>query len=106
MADLTDKLTAAFRELRKRGFFARRNFWCCQSCGWSAVPATNRLGHPFAGVVFYHAQDAEQLEKSGECYLAWSGDGHQIVRILNQFGINTEWDGEKATRILVKESNG
>ena len=27
--------TKAFRELRKYGYIAKQNFWCCQSCAWA-----------------------------------------------------------------------
>lgn len=94
--DIKTLLTVAFRELRKLGYFARQNFLCCQTCAWADVPddKANKA-------VFYHRQDADDLEKRGRCYLAWSGDGNEIVSVLQKHGLKTEWDGKETTRILV-----
>jgi hypothetical protein len=91
-----ENLTLAFKELRKAGYFARQNFLCCQSCAWSAVPDGKD-----EKVVFYHRQDADDVQY-GRVYLAWSGNGAEIVEILSKY-FNVEWDGSTSTRILVKE---
>ena len=98
------KITGAFKELGKKGYFCRQSFWCCQSCGCAAVPdeAKNKF-------VFYHKQDADSI-KSGilvrEMYLTHGegGDGYEIVSILKKHGLNAEWNGNNATRILIKPS--
>ena len=74
-------LNQAFRELRKLGYFARQNFMCCQNCAWAAVPLD------VTKVVFYHKQDADQLNDTGECFLAWSGDRDEIAEVLGRNGI-------------------
>ena len=89
-------LTPAFAALRKAGFFARQNFWCCQSCGCAAVPEDRSEAY-----VFYHNQDKQDLVATGSCYLAFAGDGEKIVEVLNAHGIKTEWDGTKAARIKI-----
>jgi hypothetical protein len=94
---LKNKLTKSFRELRKMGYFARQNFKCCQSCGCSAIPEELKDKY-----IFYHYQDNGDLLRHGECYLAWSGNGEQIVKILKQNDVIVEWDGSQDTRILVK----
>ena len=91
------KITEAFNELRKLGYFARQNFTCCQTCGWAAVPSEK--GNK---AVFYHNQDNDSLKRSGECHLAWSGDGNEIVSVLNRHGIQTDWDGSNQKRIRIK----
>lgn len=91
-----EKLTKAFRDLRKAGYYAKQNFYCCQSCGWNAIPEDMK-----DKVVFYHDQDAEILEVYGDCYLSWNGDGNEIVRILESNGIKTEWDGTEFQRIRI-----
>ena len=87
-------LTQAFKELRKLGYFARQNFMCCQSCAWSAVPEEKE-----DKVVFYHRQDTPDV-KYGSVYLAWSGNGNEIVEIMSKY-FNVEWDGSESTRIRV-----
>ena len=89
------KIRKAFRELRKNGYFARMNFWCCQSCAWSMVPDGND------NAVFFHQQDNETLERSNNCYLAWAGDGDYIVSVLKEHDISVDWDGSPNTRIHI-----
>lgn len=89
-------LTKAFRELRKAGYFAKQNFWCCQSCAWADIP-DDKAGK----AVFYHAQDNSELRKTGSCHLAWSGDANEIIKILNDNGVKTSWDGSENKRIKI-----
>lgn len=92
-------LTKAFRALRKKGYFAKQNFMCCQSCGCAAIPEENEKKY-----VFYHSQDNDDLRQYGYCYLAWSGDGKEIVETLEAEGIKVDWKGsnEKRIKITVK----
>lgn len=92
----SSKLNDAFRLLRKRGYFARQNFWCCQTCGCAAVPEDHAESY-----VFYHRQDAERLRKDGGTMLAWGGDGDEIVKCCLEAGLVVTWDGSKNTRIFV-----
>ena len=89
------KIGNAFRELRKRGYFARKNFWCCQSCAWAAVPEGAEK------VVFYHGQDNDDIP-SGKIHLAWDGSGAEIKMVLENAGLYVEWNGKEDTRIVVK----
>ena len=88
-------LKKAFTELRKKGYFARQNHTCCQTCGWSEVP------DGIEKVVFYHNQDKEDLDKTGSCHLAWSGNGEEIVEVLKSNGIVVEWGGSEKNRIKI-----
>lgn len=88
-------LNKAFSQLRKLGFFARQNFWCCQNCGWSDIPSEKR------NVVFYHKQDMDCLKETGICFLSHRGDGTKIVEVLKEHGIGVEWDGSNLTRIKI-----
>ena len=90
------RIRAAFKELRNNGYFSRMNFWCCQSCGWAAVPKGKG-----EKVVFFHSQDAHTLERDGDCYLAWAGDGEFIVETLKKYGLEPEWNGDRHTRIKI-----
>lgn len=88
-------LNKAFKNLRKAGYFAKQNFTCCQTCGWSEVPDN------IDNVVFYHAQDNEDKIKGNPFYLSWSGNGKEICKILNDSGVSTTWCGNDNKRILI-----
>lgn len=93
--DFRAKLTKAFRAFRKAGYYARQNYWCCQTCAWADIPEamTNN-------VVFYHHQDNEDIP-TGYVYLAWAGDGEFIVRTLNAAGLKASWAAINSSRIKV-----
>lgn len=84
-----------FTDLKARGFIAWANNWCCQTCGWAAVPddATN--------VVFYHDQDAESMYEDGKLFLAWQGDSQTIVDTLQEHKLPYEWNGTINQRFVV-----
>lgn len=95
--------TLAFRNLRKRGFFARQNYLCCQSCAWSSIPEEKSNK-----VVFYHQQDNESFDGRDlerPIHLAWGGDGKEIVEELEKVGFEVEWDGSENKRIIVHSAN-
>jgi len=91
-----ERLNKAFKELRKNGYFARQNFLCCQSCGWSAIPEGKD-----DKAVFYHNQETENKKQGEPIYLCWDGDGNEIVRIFSNNGILSKWDGSKDKRIII-----
>lgn len=99
MANRTN-LSQAFAELRKQGYFAKQNFMCCQSCGWAAMTEEESKQ-----AVFYHSQDAADLRDGDDLYLAWNGDGHKIVSILEDFGLDVVWNEDKNDRIVVLNSS-
>ena len=90
-------LKNTFRQLRKEGWFARMNFKCCQSCGWSEVPDDKE------NVVFYHNQDNDDLNRRGEVYLAHSGKTERLVDLLKENSIGTglvvDWNGSDSSRV-------
>lgn len=91
-----NKLTIAFRKLRKAGYFAKQNFFCCQSCGWAIM--TDEQAEK---AVFYHAQDNEDKKEGKPFHLAWAGDGNEICNILRESGLTVEWDGNDKKRIQI-----
>ena len=97
---MATNLTKAFAELRKKGYFARQNFMCCQSCGWAAM-----TDEQAKNAVFYHNQDYRYLKYGDDLYLAWSGDGHFIARTLEGFGMKVKWDGDSSDKIMVYASS-
>jgi hypothetical protein len=89
-------LTDAFKELRANGYFARQNFWCCQSCAWADIPKEKAKK-----AVFYHNQDRDDLQRTGKTMLAWSGDSKFICQVLEKHGVKVNHDGSSNTRIEV-----
>jgi hypothetical protein len=89
-------ITKAFKELRKKGYFAQQNFLCCGTCAVNAIPDEyyNRF-------VYYHAQDYDCLKETGETHIGWAGDGLEICEVLNKYGLKTEWDFSERTRIKI-----
>lgn len=92
----TAGIKAAFEELRKHGYFARMNFWCCQSCAWADVPDAKAQK-----VVFYHKQDKDELVCSGRTMLAWAGDSKFICEVLEKHGVDTQHNGSEHERIYI-----
>jgi hypothetical protein len=94
-------ITTAFRELRKKGYFAKQNFMCCRTCGWDAVPEEKA-----EKAVFYHHQDTDRAfdvfgNLVDELYLSWSGDGVEISNVFINLGMKAIWDGSQGTRIKI-----
>lgn len=89
-------LDKAFIEMREKGYFAKRNFSCCQSCGWADLSDEEA-----EKAVFTHRQDEEMLEDSGVTYICWSGDGQEIYNILTKNGLEVSWDGSDDTRMKI-----
>jgi hypothetical protein len=95
-------VTAAFKELRKRGYVCRQSFTCCGSCGSYelAKMVTARGGDPdTAKVVWYHRQDAEAFDRFGgkltrNLMLRWNGDAAEIKQVLEAQGLQVIHDGD------------
>jgi len=82
----------AFSALRKKGYFARMNFWCCGGCAVADIPDGTEKW------VFFHEQADERLRRDGECYLGWGGDSAEIIQTLNDNGVDILWvDGDKSS---------
>ncbi|WP_035748012.1 hypothetical protein [Glycomyces sp. NRRL B-16210] len=103
-----DRLTAAFADLDGRGIVARENFACCQNCGtteiWGEADDATR------GYAFFHMQDTEYAPQ-GAVHLSYGSRsdatedvesiGEEIVKVLGEHGLRTEWNGSRKTRIEV-----
>lgn len=87
----------SFVALRRKGYFARMNFWCCQSCAWADVPEGKG-----DKAVFYHEQDNARIDQDRGVYLAWAGNGAEIKQILEEHGLFVDWDGNEHQRLFVQ----
>ncbi len=99
-------LAAAFRQLRKDGWWARMNHLCCQTC----LTYDTDDDKPYIG---FHAQDNERIPESGWTYLTHGpptgehddlADGvwsKRAVEVIESFGLTVEWGGSMASRIKV-----
>ena len=89
-------LDNAFRALREKGYFAKRNVACCQSCSWAEIPDEQA-----DKAVFTHEQTEDNIENSGRGFLHWAGDGAEITEVLKDNGVSFDWDGSEDTAIKV-----
>ena len=89
-------ISKAFRELRRKGYFAKQNFWCCQTCALEAIPNNTPK------YVYYHKQDIKCFKKTGKLYLKWRSDTPQeIVQAFEKQGLKVEWDGDRGHTIKI-----
>ncbi len=102
----SDRLTGAFRDLDLAGIVAREVFTCCQNCGNAEIGDEFSRGQKPRGFVFYHEQDAERGVDGEGVYLAYNGFdqaaiGAEVVAALRRRGLQPQWNGSTATRILL-----
>ena len=117
------RFDAAFRDLRKQGILAKKNYTCCMICGFKDLHAEFKQlaqeGREVKGGVFYHAQDASMLQECGQCCLAYCGFdadqyespiaeydaavriGQIVCETLRRRGVKVNWDGTLSRRIEV-----
>jgi hypothetical protein len=122
MSEFREKLNAAFDMLRGRGLVAEGNCECCRTCAGYALTQRAvemvKTGTPqpeILGCVFWHGQDDEDLDDSGEVFLAYGplvstefgiiglptkGVGNLVVKALEEVGLRAVWDGDGNKRIL------
>lgn len=97
-----ERLSDAFRQMRRHKIVAKQNWQCCQSCGWAAID------EKAPNVVFYHRQDSESFKDGrlrGKMHIAHrfakESIGLLVCAILNQNGFYTIWDGTDTSRIAI-----
>jgi len=107
------KVVTAFRKLRSKGFIARANYLCCQTCAGHAIgeelDKQIALGKKMNGYVFWHRQDEDSYWRTGVLFLAYGGAGETstekagrtVVETLEACGLKVEWNGDIGQRIRV-----
>jgi hypothetical protein len=91
----TKKLVVAFRNLRKKGYLAKRNFWCCNTCAWYDLSDEEAKK-----AVFLTKQAEQSMRETGKVYLSWNGNGREIVQVFKDAGLSVEWNGSKGQKIV------
>lgn len=89
------RLNLFFREIRKKGYFAEQNFWCCRTCAWADLDDEQSKK-----AVFYTEQNT--VKEGKEQYIYWNGKGSIIRQTAEDCGFVVEWDGSENTAILLK----
>ena len=102
--DDRQQLAAAFRDLRRKGWWARMNYMCCQSC----ATAMTDDDKPYIG---FHNQDNDSIKWYGYTYLFHGPPegkreegqalSKEAVAVIESHGLNVEWDGDMGSRIKV-----
>lgn len=96
--DTRDRLRKAFAFLRKKEnghWFARMNFWCCQTCAWCEVPEGRE------NVLFWHGQDDDSFKETDKVTITHAGETEKAVEVLKEFGLIVDWDGTDCQRLEV-----
>jgi hypothetical protein len=76
-------LSKSFKELRTRGYFAKQNFSCCQTC--AVYEITEEMGRE--NYVYYHQQDNQNRKNYETFNLGWNGDFDLICNTLEKYGV-------------------
>jgi hypothetical protein len=107
-----DRLHHVFCELEAAGVLARENYWCCQTCAYSAIDQeigeASERGDQVRGYVLFHSQDTERVADGGKLLLRYGGVtadpqregaaatqriGEEIVMRLRAVDLVPEWTG-------------
>lgn len=106
-------LNKAFAALRKQGFIAKQNFWCCGSCGGSDAHRI-AIEDNAKGYVFYHKQDRDGAKETGSLFIRFGSAnatdsiqadkdvGTELVAALKEAGLDVEWSGDPQTAVLIR----
>ncbi|MCL2467854.1 MAG: cAMP-binding protein [Micrococcales bacterium] len=125
-------LTRAFADLAGIGIVARENFTCCGTCASSEIYGEVDDSRIWRGYVYYHSQDAARIVEDRRTYIGYGAflepvmsedewnalsdtakeETYQrlvidlmrdeVIPLLERHGIDVEWDGSFARRILLK----
>ena len=94
-----DKLTLVFRDLRKAGFYAKKNSACCNSC--TEIPEEQLENGKYT---YIHDQAMYDIKNGDQyVYLPFSGaeNAWQIIAMCYKHDLNVFWNGDVTECILV-----
>jgi hypothetical protein len=101
--EANDKLKAAFKATRGRGFLARMNFSCCGSCGHYEL-SERRERTDAKGYIFFHNQTNEKRLDGYDfyCYFDNVESAEVFIEELENAGLDSDWDGMESSAVLIK----
>jgi hypothetical protein len=112
--EIKNKIDKVFTELEKVKVQGKQNFWCCQTCGGSAMEdygdtQDSNGEYLYDGYVFYHSQDYDTLKSDGYTYLSFAGFrdvsgidiANRIIKAFQDECIDVEWNGDTNARIKI-----
>lgn len=103
MEDLKTRINAGFRLMRKRGLFARQNYWCCRSCASAAavgdIKERQDKGRTITGCAYTTQQDYEIFKDGG--HLSGVEDIRGLVTAIKylQHGGKPDWKSVSEARL-------
>jgi hypothetical protein len=106
--DIQRQIAKVFLELEKQKVKCEQNFWCCQTCGCSAMnDYEDNLN--YEGYCFFHNQDFDTLKIEGVTHLSYGSFrektmeeiGDRIFKMFKKEGIKVTWNGNSNSRIMI-----
>ncbi|AQP46353.1 hypothetical protein BW730_01010 [Tessaracoccus aquimaris] len=127
----TSALSEAFEELAGIGILGREDFTCCGTCLSAEIFDERDESRTWRGYLAYHQQDTDSIASSGTTYLNYGTflDAYipfeewepmsdadkesmyerttvelmrEAIPVLERHGVEVVWDGDLATRILLR----
>jgi hypothetical protein len=109
------RLTDAFKALRKQKMVTRQNHSCCGSCSayeiGTFIEERNEQGKGYIGAVHYNRQAKQHMDYLGNVMLDYGGVedgpkttveiGQMVVEALEAEGLTAVWDGNRSSSIKV-----
>jgi hypothetical protein len=105
--EMMNRIAKVFEVLEKQKIKCEQNFWCCQTCGSSAM---DEYANDYEGYCFYHNQDFDGLKKDRYTHLSYNGFkdidsleiGKKIMKAFRDKKIKVTWNGKVESRIMVE----
>lgn len=100
MENKSKVLNKIFKDLRKRGLWAKRGL-CCQTCTLAIIPSGAEH------YAFYHNQDFADFKGRGEIRIAFGAyeDADAVCEIATNHGVTAFWSGNVNHRVLLDFNN-
>jgi len=112
------RVTAAFKAVHQQGFVTRQAFWCCRSCGASALNGILKARPHIKGAIWYSRQSVDGMADPKEpgVYVCHGGPvnaegeanlvaGRALVEAARAVGLVAEWDGTEADCVYLRPRN-